>query len=157
MLRNTFFRQTMFAEFELKIHQYIEKGTPLTEDLLSKTYLKILKKYYETPDGSVKIDNLYGIEWSYIPHFYMNFYVYQYATSISAATVIAEKILSGEKGARERYLNMLKSGCSKPPLELLKSAGADLKSGEPELKLIEVMKENIEAAHKLWLKIKNKE
>ncbi len=154
MLRNTFFRQTMFAEFELKIHQFVENGTPLTDDLLSNTYLKILKKYYETPDGSIKIDNLYGIEWAYIPHFYMNFYVYQYATSISAATVIAEKILSGEKGAREKYLNMLKSGCSKPSLTLLKEVGADLKSGKPELKLFEVMEKNIQMARKLWEKIK---
>ncbi len=150
MLRNTFFRQTMFAEFELKIHELIEKGQPLSEEVLSKTYLNILKKYYETPDGDVKIDDIYGIEWAYIPHFYMNFYVYQYATSISASTVIAEKILKGEKNARENYLKMLKSGCSKPPVELLKMAGADLTTKKPEEKLIEVMSKTIDKVEKLW-------
>src|ERR1700742_1373460 len=84
-LRGTFFRQAMFAEFELKAHEAVEKGEAMTGEKLSAIYLDLLKRYHGDAENVVKIDPLYGIEWAYIPHFYRNFYVYQYATCISAA------------------------------------------------------------------------
>jgi oligoendopeptidase F len=85
-LRQTLFRQTLFAEFELKMHEMAESGESLTGDNLTKLYLSLLKEYYGDKDGVCKVDDLYGVEWAYIPHFYYNFYVYQYATSLVAST-----------------------------------------------------------------------
>lgn len=122
-LRATFFRQTMFAEFELTIHELIEQQIPITSSLLKKLYLKLNEEYF---GKDVIIDSEIGIEWARIPHFYYNFYVYQYATGISAATVLADKILKKEKDAKENYLRFLQSGSSLFPIDLLKLAGVDL-------------------------------
>jgi oligoendopeptidase F len=135
-LRTTLFRQTLFAEFELKIHEMAERGQPLSGDNLTKTYLDILRTYYGDAAGVCKVDALYGIEWSYIDHFYYNFYVYQYATSIVASTAIANGIRDEarlEQGTKHRdaYLNMLSSGSSKYPIDLLKGAGVDMTTSAP--------------------------
>ena len=129
--RQTVFRQTMFAEFELEIHRRAEAGESLTGESLSEIYLDLLRVYHGHDLGVMEIDELYGIEWAFIPHFYRGFYVYQYATGMVASTALAEQVLAGEPGATERYLEFLGSGGSDNPIELLKRAGVDLESSEP--------------------------
>jgi oligoendopeptidase F len=130
-IRTTFFRQTMFAEFELKAHEAAEKGEALSGDTLTKIYLDLLKRYHGDAQGAVKIDDLYGIEWAYIPHFYTDFYVYQYATCLSAAAYFSHGIESGDTKLRDTYLNVLKSGGSDYPYDILKKAGLDMASPAP--------------------------
>jgi len=120
-IRNTFFRQTMFAEFELKVHKFVEEGVPLTPALLKQEYRQLNIDYFgEAVEADAEID----IEWSRIPHFYYNFYVYQYATGISAALVLADIVV---KEGPANYLKFLSSGGSKFPLDLLQIAGADMR------------------------------
>lgn len=130
-IKGTVFRQTQFAEFEWRIHQQVENGNTLTGENLTQLYGEIAKKYYGHDSGVCLIDDLYAIEWAYIPHFYYNFYVYQYATAFTASTALSFQVLKGEQGAVERYLAFLKSGGSDYPIELLKAAGVDLTRPEP--------------------------
>ncbi len=127
-IRATLFRQTMFAEFELLIHSLAEKNTPLTPTLLSSEFLKLNRKYF---GEETVIDPEIAIEWSRIPHFYYNFYVYQYATGISAALALSEKVNNGGDQEREAYLSFLKGGSSQYPIELLKKAGVDMTTPKP--------------------------
>jgi len=126
--RGTLFRQTMFAEFEQRIHSLAEQGEPLTAASLSATYRALNEKYY---GAEVSIDELIDIEWARIPHFYSSFYVYQYATGISAASALVQQILREGKPAVDRYLKFLRSGSSDYSIELLKQAGVDMTSPEP--------------------------
>ncbi len=126
--RGTLFRQTMFAEFEQQIHQHAEQGESLTADALTSMYKALNEKYY---GGETVVDDLIGIEWARIPHFYYNFYVYQYATGISAASALVQQVLTEGQPAVERYLNFLRSGSSDYSIELLKRAGVDMASPEP--------------------------
>jgi oligoendopeptidase F len=134
-LRGTLFRQVLFAEFELKIHELGEKGETLTGESLSKLYLELVRKYYGHAQGVCKVDELYGVEWAYVDHFFYNFYVYQYATSIVASTAIANGIRAQEAQPthphRDAYLHMLQSGSSKYPIDLLKGAGVDMTTSVP--------------------------
>ncbi len=132
-LRGTLFRQTMFAEFELAIHEKAEKGEALSGEAMTKLYLDLVRRYYGHDQGVCKVDDLYGVEWSYIPHFFYNFYVYQYATSIVASSSIAAQMRADGEGtaARDRYLNLLRSGSSKYPIDLLKDAGVDMTTSAP--------------------------
>lgn len=130
-VRQTLFRQTQFAEFELRIHEKAECGQPLTGDVLSELYGDILKRYYGHDKGVCHIDEMYTIEWAYVPHFYYNFYVYQYSTSFTASTALAEKVLGKEKNAVEKYIEFLSSGRSEYPIDLLKEAGVDMTTAEP--------------------------
>jgi oligoendopeptidase F len=130
-IRTTFFRQTMFAEFELKAHEAAEKGEALTGDSLTAIYLDLLKRYHGDAQGVVKIDDLYGIEWAYIPHFYNDFYVYQYATCLAAAAYFSHGTESGDTKLRDTYLGVLKSGGSDYPYDILKKAGLDMASPAP--------------------------
>jgi oligoendopeptidase F len=130
-LRATFFRQAMFAEFELAIHETVEGGGALTGAVLSELYGGLLRRYHGHDQGVVAIDDAYFVEWAYVPHFYYNFYVYQYATSLAASTMLADEILSRKEGARERYLGLLQAGGSRYPYELLADAGVDLATPEP--------------------------
>jgi oligoendopeptidase F len=130
-LRGTFFRQAMFAEFERDVHARVDRGESLTGEALTKMYGEILRRYHGEKEGVVKIDDLYTVEWAYIPHFYRAFYVFQYATSLAASSLFAEAILKGEPGAKERYLKLLGSGSSDYPYELVKRAGVDLASPAP--------------------------
>lgn len=139
LLRGTFFRQAMFAEFEAETHIAIERGQPLTGDGLSKLYLGLLRRYMGDAEEVAKVDDIYGVEWAYIPHFYADFYVYQYATSISAAAYFAEGLEKGDTDLRERYFNMLKAGGSDDPYLIVKRAGPDLASPEPYRALIRRM------------------
>ncbi|MEY8516180.1 oligoendopeptidase F [Lachnospiraceae bacterium 29-84] len=126
--RSTLYRQTMFAEFELLTHQMVEKGEALTAEALKKLYYELNVQYY---GEDVVVDPEIAIEWARIPHFYYNFYVYQYATSFAASMALSKKILEEGKPAVDRYLNFLSSGCTKPPIELLKDAGVDMTTKEP--------------------------
>lgn len=126
-IRNTVFRQTLFAEFELKMHEFVEKGIPLTPSLLSEEYLKINRDYYG-PD--IVLDPELAIEWARIPHFYYNFYVYQYATGLSAALSLFKQVSESQESLHH-YLTFLSSGGSKYPIDLLKGAGVDMGSTGP--------------------------
>ncbi len=126
--RGTLFRQTMFAEFEQAIHNRAEQGEPLTADSLSAAYHALVEKYY---GGETVVDDLIDIEWARIPHFYSSFYVYQYATGISAACALVQQILREGQPAVERYLKFLSSGSSDFSIELLKKAGVDMTSPTP--------------------------
>ena len=135
-LRGTLFRQTQFAEFELKAHQKAEQGEPITGEALSKLYLEIVRAYYGHDQGVCQVDDLIAAEWAYVPHFYYDFYVFQYATSLVASSAIAKEIKDEAKkgkstAARDRYLPMLSSGSSKFPVDLLKDAGVDMTTSKP--------------------------
>lgn len=129
--RTTVFRQALFAEFELRMHELAQAGKPLTADLLDATYLELLRTYYGEKEGVCEIDPLYASEWAYIPHFYYNFYMFQYTTSFVAASAIARRIYDGDTKARDDYLAMLAAGGSKYPAELLAMAGVDMATAAP--------------------------
>jgi len=135
-LRGTFFRQAMFAEFEREVHARANRRESLIGPSLTKLYGDILRRYHGHDQGVVKVDDLYTIEWAYIPHFYSSFYVFQYATSIAASALLAERILKGEPGAKERYLDLLRAGGSDDPYLLVKAAGVDLASPAPYQALV---------------------
>lgn len=141
MLRTTLFRQTMFAEFEYEVHSLVEKGEPLSKDLLCKIYANLNKKYY---GDSVISDREISFEWARIPHFYSAFYVYKYATGIITAVNIADKILAGEEGAVENYFKFLSSGSSDTPVNLLKIAGVDLLTAAPYERAMQVFNSTLE-------------
>lgn len=136
-LRTTLFRQTLFAEFEWRIHEKAEKGEPLTGEKLSELYLGMAREYYGDTAGVCKVGDRHAIEWAYIPHFYYNFYVYQYATSIMASAQIAANMRADAAAKkpttknRDAYLKMLSSGSSKYPIDLLKNAGVDMATSGP--------------------------
>lgn len=130
-IKRTVFRQTQFAEFELRMHEMAEKGQPLTGDSISKLYAEIARKYYGSEQGICIVDDYVAYEWAFVPHFYGNFHVYEYATSFAASSALSEKVLSGEPGATERYLKFISAGGSKYPIDLLKDAGVDMTTDEP--------------------------
>lgn len=138
-IKSTVFRQTQFAEFELRMHEMAERGEPLTGDAFTKLYGEILKEYYGHDKGVCRIDDLYAVEWAYIPHFYYNFYVYQYSTSFTAATALAEEVRSGDPGAARRYLKFISAGGSDYPIAILKEAGIDMTTAGPFEKTMAVM------------------
>jgi oligoendopeptidase F len=135
-LRGTFFRQAMFAEFERSIHARADKGEPLSGDAFTKEYCDILKRYHGASEGVVAIDDAYCVEWAYISHFYNEYYVYQYATSIAASAQFAKLVGAGEPGALQRYLDLLKAGGSDDPYKLVKKAGVDLATPAPYQALV---------------------
>ena len=130
-IKATVFRQTQFAEFELRMHEMGEKGQPITGDALAKLYLDITRRYYGHDQKVTVVDDYIAHEWSFIPHFYRDFYVFQYATSFTAAEALSAKVLSGDKEATKRYLTFLSAGGSNYPVELLKNAGVDMTTDEP--------------------------
>lgn len=127
-IRTTLVRQTLFAEFEREAHALAESGESLTADALCAIHKKLNEKYY---GSTVHIDDLIGIEWARIPHFFSSFYVFQYATGISSAISLAHQITTEGEPAVARYLNFLKSGCSGYSIDMLKSAGVDLSTPAP--------------------------
>lgn len=140
--RGTVFRQTMFAEFEHLIHQKEQHGEALTAEMLTKEYYELNKKYFGGDD--IVIDEQIGLEWSRIPHFYYNYYVYQYATGFSAATALSAQILEEGKPAVERYIkNFLSAGSSDYPIEVLKKAGVDMTSSQPIEAALKVFEEKL--------------
>ncbi|MCD7853593.1 MAG: oligoendopeptidase F [Oscillospiraceae bacterium] len=126
--RTTVYRQTLFAEFELLCGEMTGRGETLTAEALNAAYLELNRRYY---GPAVTLDDEIRIEWARVPHFYYNYYVYQYATGFSAAMAISRRILTGGEAARTDYLRFLSSGCSQPPIDLLRLAGADMTTAEP--------------------------
>jgi oligoendopeptidase F len=130
-MRGTFFRQTMFAEFELSLYEAVERGEALSGERISEIYGEILKRYHGHDEGVVVIDDLYTNEWMFIPHFYFNMYVYQYATSKTAGTALYAKIVEEGESGVENYKNLLRAGGSDYPYVLLSNAGVDLAQPGP--------------------------
>ena len=133
--KGTLYRQTMFAEFELNIGRMVAEGKTLTAELLCSEYKKLNELYFG-PD--MVVDDEIAMEWARIPHFYYNYYVFQYATGYSAAIALSRKILSEGEPAVKKYLNFLSGGCSKSPIDLLKDAGVDMTSPEPVNQALEL-------------------
>ena len=143
--RTTLYRQTMFAEFEMQINEAVESGKSLTADLMCDMYYALNKKYY---GDDMVVDEEISMEWARIPHFFMNYYVYQYATGFSAAMALSAKVLKEGEPAVKKYLNFLSGGCSKDPIALLRDAGVDMDSPEPieqALKLFDSLIDELEA------------
>jgi oligoendopeptidase F len=130
-LRGTLFRQALFAEFELALHRRTERGEPVTADELCTDYLALVRRYHGHDEGVVHVDERFGVEWAAVPHFYYEFYVYQYATGIVAAMALCEKILAAGPAVAREYLDFLRAGGSAYPLELLQRAGVDLLERAP--------------------------
>lgn len=126
--RATLYRQTMFAEFELEVSKLTEQGVGITSDALCKIYRKLNEDYF---GSDIVMDDNIALEWARIPHFYYQFYVYQYATGFAAAIALSQRILNEGETAREDYLSFLKGGSSKPPIDLLRGAGVDMLSTQP--------------------------
>jgi len=122
-IRTTIYRQTLFSEYERRVHGFVETGTPITATLLDETYTDLIRTYY---GPGFTIDENDGMEWAYIPHFYYKYYVYSYATGLSSGLAIAERVKEMGQPAVDGYLAMLKGGCSAAPIELLQGAGVDL-------------------------------
>ncbi len=153
LFRATIYRQTMFAEFEKDIYDMVENDEVLTSDLLCDKYYDINKKYF---GNNVVIDNEIRYEWERIPHFYYNFYVYKYATGLSAACYIVNRILSGEENAVNDYINFLKCGKSKSPLDSLLVAGVDLSDSKVIEGSIKMFDDTIEEFKKLYSEVYGK-
>ena len=138
--KGTVFRQTQFAEFEHWAHETAADGTPLTAEFLSEKYGEINDKYY-----GPAVENTPGIEheWSRIPHFYMNYYVYQYSTGFAAATALADRIVNEEEGALDEYLTYLKAGSSDFPIEIMKTAGVDMTNKDYIERAMKVFEERL--------------
>ena len=130
-IKATVFRQTQFAEFELRMHEMGLASQPITGDALAGLYLDITRWYYGHDQGIVVVDDDVANEWSYIPHFYTEFYVFQYATSFTAAEALAARVIAGDSSATARFLAFLGAGSSKYPIELLRDAGIDMTTDEP--------------------------
>ena len=133
-LKATVYRQTQFADFELRIHQLAQQGKPLTGESMAKLYLDITRRYYGHDQDVCIVDDYIAHEWSGVPHFYRSYYVFQYATSFTAATALSEGVLSpGARGAEatKRYIQFLSAGGSKHPIDLLKDAGVDMTTDQP--------------------------
>ena len=148
-LKGTIFRQTQFAEFELRMHEKAERGEPLTGDALTELYAGIIREYYGHDKGICHIEDLYTVEWAFIPHFYYNFYVYQYATSFTASTALAEKVLAGEPGAIEKYIEFISAGGSDYPIDILKKAGVDMATADPFNKTMAAMTRTMDEIEKI--------
>jgi oligoendopeptidase F len=156
-IKGTVFRQTQFAEFELRAHEMVEKGQPLTGDALSKLYADITRKYYGHDKGVCIVDDYIQHEWSFIPHFYRNFYVFQYATSFTASAALSEKVLAGDPAATKRYLTFLSAGGSKYPIDLLKEAGVDMTTDEPLNLTLQKMNRVMDEMEKILAKTPTKQ
>jgi oligoendopeptidase F len=153
--RATVFRQVQFAEFELRIHETVEGGTPLTGDSLNALYASIVREYFGHEKGICIVDDEIQSEWTYIPHFYYNFYVYQYATSFTASAAISAEVLAGDRNSLAGYLDLLAAGGADYPIELLKKVGVDMTTQQPlnamMLQLNRVMDEIEKLATRLGL------
>ena len=147
--RTTLYRQTMFAEFELLINQMSERGETMTAEALCDMYGNLQKEYF---GDEIIIDDQIRYEWCRIPHFYYNFYVFQYATGFSAAIALSRKILKEGQPAVEKYLKFLSGGCSKDPISLLKEAGVDMTTAEPINEALKLFGELIDEMDELVCK-----
>ena len=148
-IRTTIYRQTLFAEFEREVHAFVEAGTPVTADLLEKTYAQLIRNYYGPRFAMGEHD---GMEWAYIPHLYYKFYVFTYATGLSSGIALAEKIKSEGEPAAEGFLEMLKGGASAPPIQLLKRAGVDMSQPDAVTSALELFERRVKELEQILLK-----
>jgi oligoendopeptidase F len=148
-MRGTFFRQTMFAEFELALYEAAERGEALSGERISEMYGEILRRYHGHDEGVVIIDDLYTNEWMFIPHFYYNMYVFQYATSQTAGTALYEKMIEDGEAGVENYKNLLRAGGSDYPYKLLVKAGVDLAKPGPYQAMIRQMNATMDEIERL--------
>lgn len=149
-IKGTFFRQIQFAEYELMMHKKVEKGEALTDEVLSEMYLDLTRLYYGHDEGVVEVPEMIAVEWSMIPHFYYNYYVFTYSTSVAAASLLAQKVIEKEPGALEKYYaNLLKAGGSTGPVDILKNAGADMTTPEAYKALIDRANRYMDEVEKL--------
>ena len=146
--RGTLYRQAMFAEFEKITHEAAEAGEALTADSLSEMYYNLNKEYH---GPGVTSDDLVAIEWARIPHFYSSFYVYKYATGISAATALSQQIINEGQPAVDRYLRFLSRGSSDYSINLLRDAGVDMASPEPVEQALSVFGSMVDEMEKLLI------
>jgi oligoendopeptidase F len=130
-IRTTFFRQAMFSEFELALHRELEDGRALSGQRMTEMYCELLRRYYGEAEGVMKIDPAYCLEWAFVPHFYFDFYVYQYATSMAGAAFLTDALLKEGAPARARFLTMLRAGGSDYPYEIYRLAGIDMATPGP--------------------------
>ena len=144
--RGTFFRQAMFAEFQLAIHDLAEKGEGLSGEKMTAVYGELLRKYH---GPKMILEPVYSVEWAYIPHFYMGFYVFQYATSITAANYFADKLMHGTVKDRENYLSVLRAGGSDYGYNILKKAGLDMATATPYQTIVRSFSDVLDQAEKL--------
>jgi len=154
-MRGTLWRQTQFAEFELKTHMMAEQGEALTGENFTAVYGEILRKYYGHDSGVCSIPPSCNYEWTFIPHFYYNFYVYQYATSFTASTALSERIISKEAGAVQDVMQFLSAGGSKYPVDILMDAGVDMTGAEPFKKTMAAMNRAMDEIEKILAKRKS--
>jgi oligoendopeptidase F len=152
-IKGTVYRQAQFAEFELRAHEMAEKGQPLTGEALDNVYLDITRKYYGHDKGICKVDDVIAHEWASVPHFYRNYYVFQYATSFTASAALSEKVLAGDPAATKRYLAFLSAGGSKYPIDLLKDAGVDMTTSQPLELTVQKMNRVMDEMEKLLTKM----
>ena len=144
--KSTLYRQTMFAEFELSMHDRYQKGETLTSEMIASTYEALVKKYH---GDAVTVDPAIAMEWARIPHFYTPFYVYQYSTGFSAAIAISSKILRGEPGIVEKYKKFLSGGSSLDCIDLLKICDVDMTTKEPVEQALKVFEDTLEKFSKI--------
>jgi len=149
-IRLTIFRQTLFAEFELRFHEYAEQDNALTADFLNGLYADLIRKYYGPNFEMGENDE---VEWAFIPHFNYNFYVFTYATGLTSGISLAKEIQQKGQKAADRYIdNMLKGGSSAPPLDLLRAAGVDMETPAPILTMLDLFEDTVEEFDALWTK-----
>jgi len=148
-LKATLFRQTQFAEFELRIHETAEAGQSLTGDSLEELYGGLTREYYGHDRNVCIVDDGVQAEWAGVPHFYYNFYVFQYATSLTASSALSEMVLAGDQNALRRYIELLSSGGSDYPIELLRRAGVDMTTPDPFRMLMKRMERAMRQAEEI--------
>ncbi len=149
-IRQTIFRQTLFADFELQFHEYAEAGNPLTAEFLNGLYASLIREYYGD-DFELGPDD--ECEWMFIPHFYYNFYVFTYATGLTSGLALADEITNHGDKAATRYIdNMLKAGSSAPPLDILRNAGVDLETPAPIVSAMDTFAKTVAEFDKVWTK-----
>lgn len=148
-IRTTIYRQTLFAEFELRLHELVEAGEPVTAETLDGIYAGLIRHYYGT---GYTLDDNDPVEWAYIPHFYYKYYVYSYATGLTSGLAIADRVRTLGEPAQKAYLGMLAGGSSAPPLELLRGAGVDLTEPAPIIAALQLFDETVAELERLLLK-----
>ncbi len=156
--RGTLYRQTLFAEFELTIHKMAEQGKTLTADVLDQKYLELTRLYYGHEKGVVKVGDFIRNEWAGIPHFFLNYYVYTYSTGIIASMALADTILNGKNKKQNinKYLDFISAGGSRPPLDILKTAGVDMTTADPYLKAFKRLNYLVTEMEKIVKRLKKK-
>jgi oligoendopeptidase F len=150
-IKGTVFRQTQFAEFERRMHEMAQNGEPIVGEALARVFMEITKKYYGHDEGVSVVDDYVAHEWSFIPHFYSDFYVFQYSTSFTASEALAAKVKAGDAEATKRFLTFLGSGGSKHPIDLLKDAGVDMTTDEPLELTMKAMNRALDEMERLLL------